>query len=59
MDHKIGQVASLLLLEVSDAFDNVSHARLLHGLRKIRVDEKTIEWIASFLSNIRAVQDKE
>ena len=46
-----GQVATLLLLDVSGAFDNVSHARLLHDLQKRRVDEKTVKWIASFLSN--------
>jgi retron-type reverse transcriptase len=40
-----------LLLDVSSAFDNVSHARLLHDLRKRRVDEKKVKWIASFLSN--------
>ena len=50
-DQKPGQVASLLLLDVSGAFDNVSHARLLHDLRKRRVDERTVKWIASFLSN--------
>jgi predicted HD phosphohydrolase len=48
-----GQVASLLLLDVSDAFDNVSHARLLHDLRKRRVDKKTVKWMASFVSNRR------
>ncbi|KAH6044453.1 hypothetical protein HBI67_247390 [Parastagonospora nodorum] len=47
---KPSQVASLLLLDVSGAFDNVSHKRLLHNLRKRRVDEKTVRWIASFLS---------
>ncbi|KAL6165128.1 hypothetical protein ACJQWK_08372 [Exserohilum turcicum] len=46
-----GQVASLLLLDVSGAFDNVSHPRLLHNLRKRKVDERTVKWIASFLSN--------
>jgi hypothetical protein len=46
-----GQVASLLLLDVSRAFDNVSHTRLLHDLRKRRVGEKTVKWIESFLSN--------
>lgn len=46
-----GQVASLLLLDVSGAFDNVSHARLLHNLRKRRVDERTAKWITSFLSD--------
>lgn len=44
-----GKVASLLLLDVSGAFDNISHRRLLHNLRKMRVDEKTVRWIASFL----------
>ena len=52
-DQKTSEVASLLLLDVSGAFDNVSHTRLLHDLRKRRVDEKTVTWIASFLSNRR------
>jgi hypothetical protein len=46
-----GHVASLLLLDVSGAFDHVSHPRLLHNLRKCRVDEKTVGWIASFSRN--------
>jgi hypothetical protein len=50
---KDGPVASLLLLDVSGAFDNVSHKRLLHNLQKRKVDEKTVQWIASFLSNRR------
>jgi ribonuclease HI/exonuclease III len=45
------QVASLLLLDVSGAFDNVSHARLLHNLRKRKIDERTVRWIASFLTD--------
>lgn len=45
------QVASLLLLDVSGAFDNVSHIRLLHNLRKRRIDERTVRWIASFLAD--------
>ncbi|KAJ3552122.1 hypothetical protein NPX13_g11188 [Xylaria arbuscula] len=44
-----GKVASLLLLDVSGAFDNVSHQRLLHNLRKRRLDEKVVRWIESFL----------
>ncbi|KAM0724065.1 hypothetical protein Q7P37_000245 [Cladosporium fusiforme] len=44
-----GKVASLLLLDVSGAFDNVSHERLLHNLRTRRVDEKMVLWITSFL----------
>jgi len=45
------QVASLLLLDVSGAFDNVSHIRLLHNLRKRKIDERTVRWIASFLAD--------
>jgi hypothetical protein len=37
-----GKVASLLLLDVSGAFDNVSHERLIHNLRTRRVDEKLV-----------------
>lgn len=44
-------MASLLLLDVSGAFDNVSHARLLHNLRKRKINERTVRWIASFLAN--------
>lgn len=43
----------MLLLDVSGAFDNVSHERLLHNLRIRRVDEKLVKWIASFLSERR------
>ena len=38
-------------MDVSGAFDSVSHSRLLHDLRKRKVDEKMVTWIASFLSN--------
>jgi retron-type reverse transcriptase len=44
-----GKVASLLLLDVSGAFDNVSNRRLLHNLGKRQIDELTVRWIASFL----------
>jgi ribonuclease HI len=44
-----GKMASLLLLDVSGAFDNVSHPRLLHNLRKRRVDSTLVRWIDSFL----------
>jgi hypothetical protein len=44
-------VASLLLLDVLGAFDHVSHQRLLHNLRKRRIDKKMTSWIASFLQN--------
>lgn len=45
------KVATLLLLDVSGAYDKVSHPRLLHNLRKRAIDTKTVKWIESFLSN--------
>jgi hypothetical protein len=44
-----GMVATLLFLDVSGAYDNVCCERLLHNLRKRRVDPRIIRWIASFL----------
>jgi hypothetical protein len=38
-----GQVASLLLLNVSSVFNSISHTCLLHDLRKRREDEKTVK----------------
>lgn len=32
-------------------FNNVSHFRLLHNLRKRRIHERTVRWIASFLAD--------
>ena len=46
-----GKVASLLLLDVSGAFDNVSRPRLLHNLRKRRINTTLVRWIGSFLSD--------
>jgi hypothetical protein len=47
------QVATLLSLDISGAFDHVSHERLLHNLRKRRIPEILVRWTASFLSNRR------
>ncbi|GFF80079.1 predicted protein [Aspergillus lentulus] len=44
-------VASVLFLDVSGAFDHVSHTRLLHNLRKRKIDRDIVGWIASFLGN--------
>lgn len=57
-NRKRTRVASLLLLDVSGAFDNVSYVRLLHNLRKRKIDEKTVRWIASFLGNRHTHQDR-
>jgi ribonuclease HI len=46
-----GKVASLLLLDVSGAYDNVSRERLLHNLRKRRICPRIIGWVESFLSD--------
>lgn len=43
-------VVSLLLLDVLGAYDNVSHARLLHNLRKRRLGQ-LVPWVKAFLSN--------
>lgn len=45
------KVASLLLLDVSGAFDNVSHERLLHNMRKRKLPMEIINWIASYLTD--------
>lgn len=43
-------VVSLLMLDVSGAYDNVSHRRLLHNLRKRRLGQLA-PWVKAFLSN--------
>lgn len=43
-------VVSLLILDVSGAFDNVSHRRLIHYLRKRRIPTPMVNWINSFLT---------
>jgi ribonuclease HI len=43
-------VASLLMLDVSGAFDNVSHERLLHNMRKRGLPLEIINWTASYLT---------
>jgi hypothetical protein len=45
------RIASLLSLDVSGAFPNVSHARLIHNLRKRRIPKEIINWVADFLTN--------
>jgi len=54
------RVASLLLLDVSGAFDNVSHERLLHNLRKRGIHPQLVGWMQSYLqgrtSNIRLAE---
>jgi hypothetical protein len=43
------RVASLLSVGIAGAFDGVSHARLIHNLRKRRLPALLIGWITDFL----------
>ena len=45
------KIASLFLLDVTGAFDKVSHERLLHDLKRVGMDENIVNWIASFLED--------
>ena len=42
---------SILSLDVSGAFDNVSHPRLIHNLKKRRIDPQVVKWVGSFLKD--------
>lgn len=44
-------VASMLSLDISGAFDNVSHERLIHNIRDARLPQWVAEYIHSFLTN--------
>ena len=46
-----GKIVSALFLDVSGAFDNVSHARLIHNLKKRRVDHRVGRWVESFFKD--------
>jgi hypothetical protein len=46
-----GKVATLLMLDVSGAFDNVSHKRLMHNLRRRHIDPSIVGWVESYLTN--------
>ena len=39
----------MLCMDISGAFDNVSHARLLDNMKKRRIPEIITRWVASFL----------
>ncbi len=45
------KVATLLSLDISGAFDYVSHDRLLHNLRKRKIPEMLVRWVGSFLTD--------
>ena len=45
------RVATLLSLDISGAFDYVSHERLIHNLRKRQIPTILTRWISSFLQD--------
>ena len=44
------KVSTALFLDVSGAFDNVSHECLIHNLKKQKIVPQIVSWIQSFLS---------
>jgi hypothetical protein len=45
------RVATLLSMDISGAFPNVSHSRLLHNLRKRKIPLAYTSWVESFLKD--------
>ena len=45
------RVALVLSLDVVSAFDRVSHARLIHNLRKRKIPESLVKWVEDFLKD--------
>jgi hypothetical protein len=45
------RIASILSLNVADAFDRVLYTRLAHNLRKRKILENLVKWIKDFLKN--------
>jgi hypothetical protein len=41
----------ILSLDIANAFDRVSHARLAHNLRKRRIPETIVRWVEDFLKD--------
>jgi hypothetical protein len=48
---RVGKVASVLLMDISQVFPSISHAHLIHLLHVKRVPEAVVGIISSFLSN--------
>ena len=45
------KMISFFSLNVSDAFDNVSHLRLFYNIKKKKVSNKLLKWVKNFLKN--------
>jgi Reverse transcriptase (RNA-dependent DNA polymerase) len=48
---KHGEIYSAVFMDVSGAFNNVHHKRLIHNLRKRRIPEHLTRWIGNFLTD--------
>ena len=44
-------MTSFLSLNVSEIFDNMSHFRFLHNMRKRRISSKLLKWVKNFLKD--------
>ena len=44
------EIAIMLLLNVTEVYDNVCHIRLFHNLKKRRIESNSLKWIISFFS---------
>src|SRR5437588_11879802 len=45
---------STLCIDVKGAFDNLYKERLLQTMRKMKLDQKMVRWVESFLGECRA-----
>ena len=45
------KMTSFFNLNVNDVFDNVSHLRLLHNMKKKKISDKLLKWVKNFLKN--------
>ena len=44
------EIAIMLLLNVTEAYDNVCHFKLFHNLKKRRIKDNSLKWIINFFS---------
>src|SRR5436853_5292611 len=49
--NKRNMISSTLCIEVKGAFNNVFKKRLLQTMKKMKLDQKTIRWVESFLTD--------
>lgn len=47
-----GETVALILLDLSAAFDTVSHHNLVRALQSLGLDGMALEWLCSFLKDL-------